>query len=156
LTDDESIRNRLIKAAPRISKALVKGFVWFLLLYAVPMFIFSTAGIPVNLLPGYTQLLGVYAAIVVFSVVVAELLSKTVFQHAFNMAKAIVLMVFFFYSLNGGLVAVNLGTVHIMVDLRVYLAMLLTINFLGLAKNALQTLDFLSERAETSQPHVRE
>jgi len=137
--------------APRISKAVIKGFIWFLMLYTVPMLILSMSGVPVDLFPDYTELLGVYAAVTVFFVVAAELLSKTVFQHAFNMAKAIVMMVFFVYALNGGFVTVDFAAIHISVDLRVYLAMLLAINFLGLAKSALQALNFISERAETSQ-----
>ena len=156
MVDVERIKNWLIVAAPRISKAVIKGFLWVLLLYIVPMFILSIAGIPVDLLPDYTRLLGVFTAITVFFVVAAELLSKTVFQYAFNMAKALVLIVFSVYALNGGFVTINFETIHIMVDLRVYLAMVLTINFLGLAKGALQTLNFLSEGTETGQPLKRE
>jgi len=146
LVDVETIKKWLVRMAPRISRALIKGFLWFLLLYMVPIFILSIAGIPADLFPDYTMLLGVFAATTVVFIVAAELFSKTVFQHVFNMAKAVVLMVFFVYALNGGFVAVNFGTVHIMVDLRLYLAMLLTINFLGLTKSALQTLNFLSEK----------
>ena len=152
----KSIKNSLIKIAPRISKAVVKGFLWFLILYMIPMFILSASGIPVDLFPDYTRFLGVFAGITVFFVVAAELFSKTVFQHVFNMAKALVLIVFSVYALNGGFVTVNFVTLHIMVDLRVYLAMLLTINFLGLTKGALQTLNFLSERTEKSLPLERE
>jgi len=146
LASAETIKNWLVKIAPRITKAMIKGLLWFLLLYMVPLFILSFGGVPVDLFPESTQLLGMFAAITVFFVVVSELLSKTVFQHVFNMAKALVLMLFFLYALNGGFVAVNYGAIHILVDLRVYLAMLLTINLLGLAKSALQTLNFLSEK----------
>jgi len=156
LVNAESIKRWLIKAAPRIIKATMKGFFWFVLLYLVPMLILSISGIPVNLFPDYIRLLGAFATITVFFVVAAELFSKTVFQHAFNMAKAIVLMVFFVYSLNGGFLTANFGAINVTVDLRVYLAMVLTINFLGLTKSALQALNFLSERTETSQPIKRE
>ncbi len=57
-------------------------------------------------------------------------------------------MAFFIYALNGGFVALNLEFVHIEADLRVYLAMLLTIDFLGLAKSLLQTIDFLAKKTE--------
>ena len=156
MVDVETFKKGLITIAPRISKAAIKGFLWLFLLYLIPMFILSVGSVPVDLFPEYIGLMGMFAAITVFFVVAAELSSKTVFQHAFNMAKTVVLMLFFVYALNGGFVWVNFGNIHIMVDLRVYLAMLLTINFLGLIKGALQILNFLSERTETSQPVKRE
>lgn len=146
MADVESIRNWLIKIAPRITKAVIKGFLWFLLLYMVPMLILSMVSAPIDFFQEYTTYIGVFAAIAVFFVVIAELLSKTVFQHACNIAKALVMMVFFVHALNGGFLTVNFETIRISVDLRVYLAMLLAISFLGLAKSALQTLNFLSEK----------
>jgi len=50
--------------------------------------------------------------------------------------------------LNGGFIAFDLEFVHIEADLRVYLAMLLTIDFLGLVKSLLQAIDFLGKKTE--------
>lgn len=135
---------------------MIKGFVWFLLVYVVPIIVLSAGTIPADLFPEYTRLTSMFAAMIVFFVVASELLSKTVFQHTFNVARAIVLMIFFLYALNGGFVTIDLENLHMVIDLRVYLAMVLTINFLGVAKGVLQTLNFLSERTETDQPLRRE
>jgi hypothetical protein len=64
------------------------------------------------------------------------------------MGKALVFMGFFIYSLNGGFLELDFEMVHIEADLRVYLAMLLTIDFLGLAKSLLQAIDFLAKKTE--------
>lgn len=105
-----------------------------------------------KVLPGYTQLISIFAIVTVFFVVVSELLAETFFQYALNIARALVFMAFFIYAFNGGLMAfdlpMELGIVRVEADLRVFLAMLLTINFLRLAKNLLQAIDFLAKKTE--------
>ena len=59
-------------------------------------------------------------------------------------------MGFFVYSFNGGIVTVDVEIFHVIVDLRVLLAMLISINLLGLAKNILGAVNFLSEKTEFS------
>ncbi len=131
----------------RILKAAVMGLLWLLLLYVLPALLLSEfAG---EVFPGYTQLFSTFAIVIVFFVVVGVLLAGTIFQHIFNVGKALVFMGFFIYALNGGFVAFDVEMVHVEADLRVFLAMLLAIDFLGLAKSLLQAVDFLSRKAES-------
>lgn len=136
----------LRRILPKALKATVMGLLWFFLLYIIPTLLLSE--LAEEVLPGYTQLLSTFAIVIVFFVVVSELLAGTIFQHVFNIGKALVFMAFFIYALNGGFIAFDLEFVHIEADLRVYLAMLLTIDFLGLAKSLLQTIDFLAKKTE--------
>jgi len=136
----------LKKMIPKVLKATVMGLLWFFLLYALPTLLLSE--LVEEVLPGYTQLLSTFAIVIVFFVVVSELLAGTIFQYAFNIGKALVFMAFFIYALNGGFIAFDLEMVHIEADLRVYLAMLLTIDFLGLARSLLQAIDFLGKKTE--------
>lgn len=136
----------LRRILPRALKATVMGLLWFFLLYIIPTLLLSE--LAEEVLPGYTQLLSTFAIVIVFFVVVSELLAGTIFQHVFNIGKALVFMAFFIYALNGGFIAFDLEFVHIEADLRVYLAMLLTIDFMGLAKSLLQTIDFLAKKTE--------
>lgn len=100
----------------------------------------------------YEQLLPVFVAIVLFFVVASELASGTIFQHAFNIGKALILMIFIVYALQGGIISIDIMNIHLLADLRIYLAMLLTIDLLGLAKSVLQAINFLSEKAESQLP----
>ncbi len=122
------------------------GVLWFFLLYVLPSFLLSE--LTEEVLPGYTQLFSMFAIVIIFFVVVGELLAGTVFQYVFNIGKALVLMALFIYALNGGFLKFDLETVHIEANLSVYLAMLLTIDFLGLAKSLLQAIDFLAKKTE--------
>ncbi|MDH5782646.1 MAG: hypothetical protein OEZ35_03135 [Candidatus Bathyarchaeota archaeon] len=146
MAEDKGMQMFLKKMIPKVLKATVMGLLWFFLLYALPTLFLSE--LVEEVLPGYTQLLSIFAIVIVFFVVVSELLAGTIFQYAFNIGKALVFMAFFIYALNGGFIAFDLEFVHIEADLRVYLAMLLTIDFLGLAKSLLQAIDFLGKKTE--------
>ena len=146
MAEDKGMQMFLKKMIPKVLKATVMGLLWFFLLYALPTLLLSE--LVEEVLPGYTQLLSTFAIVIVFFVVVSELLAGTIFQYAFNIGKALVFMAFFIYALNGGFIAFDLEMVHIEADLRVYLAMLLTIDFLGLARSLLQAIDFLGKKTE--------
>jgi len=138
---------------PRIVKAVVKGLLWFVFLYVVPMFIISRfLEVAPEIFSRYEQLLPVFIAIIIFFVVAGELTSGTIFQHAFNIGKALILMIFIVVALEGGIVALDFQEFHLVADLKIYLIMLLTIDLLGLAKSVLQAINFLSEKAESQLP----
>jgi len=142
---------------PRIVKAAIKGVLYFVFLYVFPIFLISqVSGFAPELFAGYGQLLNLFVAVVIFFVVASELTSGTIFQHAFNVGKAIILMIFFVLALNGGIVSLNLNVegmpINVWADLRVYLMMLITIDLLGLAKSILQAVNFLSEKTEQQLP----
>lgn len=144
------MKNFLKEIAPKVLKAAVKGLIWFFLLFVLPTSLL--AQLEVEALRGYTELFTTFALIIVFFVVVSELLAGTILKYALDMGKALAFMIFFIYALSGGFVTFDLplqiGTAHIEADLRVYLAMLLTIDFLGLARSVLQAIEFLAGKTE--------
>jgi len=138
---------------PRIAKAIIKGLLWFIFLYVVPMFLISSLSqFAPEIFARYEQLLPVFVAIILFFVVASELTSGTIFQHALNIGKALILMIFIVYALQGGIISIDIENIHMLADLKVYLIMLLTIDLLGLAKNVLQAINFLSEKTESQLP----
>jgi hypothetical protein len=134
---------------PRIIKATVKGLLWFVILYVLYTFLISSLSkLAPSFFGHYEFLFSVYIYIFVFFVVASELTSGTIFQHAFNIGKAFVLMIFTVYALSGGIVSIYFENMDIVADLRIYLVMLLTIGVFGLAKNVLKAINFLSEKTE--------
>jgi len=153
LVENANIKSLFRKMLPRIVKAVVKGLLWFVFLYVVPMFIISSLyEMAPEIFSSYGQLLQVFVAIILFFVVASELTSGTIFQHAFNIGKALVLMIFIVYALQGGIISLDIQSIRVLADLRIYLVMLLSIDFLGLAKSILQAINFLSEKAESQLP----
>jgi len=60
-------------------------------------------------------------------------------------------MVFFIYVLNGGIITLTVEGTSIMLDVTVVLAMLVLVCLLGIAKNVVQAIDFVSGKAETEE-----
>ncbi len=112
-----------------------------------------------DLFGGYAQLLDVFAAIVIFFVVAVELTAGTIFQHGFNIGKAIFILIFFVVTLNRAVVdmTVNLeGTsIGIWANLRIFFFMFIAIDLLALARSTIQAVDFLSQKAEQQLPTVK-
>jgi len=150
LAENANAKSLFRKILPRIVMAVVKGLLWFVFLYVVPMFIVSSLSeFAPEIFSSYGNLLLVFVAIILFFVVASELTSGTIFQHAFNIGKALILMIFIVVALEGGIVALDFQGFHLVADLRIYLAMLLTIDLVGLAKSVLQAINFLSEKTES-------
>jgi hypothetical protein len=141
---------------PRIAMAIVKAVLYFVLFYALPVFVVSQVSqfMP-EIFTRYSEILQVFVAVLILFTVAAELTKGTIYQHAFNVGKAIVLLVFFVLAFSGGIIDVTVQGVHIRADLTVYLLMLITIDLLGLAKSVLQAIDFMHEKAEQQLPTPR-
>lgn len=138
---------------PRIALATAKGVLYFVLFYALPVLVISQVSqFAPKIFADYVQVLQVFAAVVIFFVVASELTKGTIFQHALNVGKAIVLLVFFVLALNGGIIDLSVQGIHIRADLTVYLMMLITIDLVGLAKSLLQAISFMQEKAEEQLP----
>ena len=143
---------------PRVAKAAIKGLLYFFLFYALPMFLISqVSGFAPQLFTEYEQTLTLFAALIIFFAVASELTSGTIYQHALNIGKALILIMFFVVALNGGIIKLDLDIIEgqrisIMADLRIYLLMIITIDLLGLAKSVMQMVNFLSEETEKQIP----
>jgi len=157
LLENGDTKSLLRNMFPKIAKAVIKGLLWFVFLYVLPTFMFSflvsnlPEGAP-NIFSHYEQLALVFAVVVVFFVVASELTCGTIFQHAFNIGRALILMVFVVYALEGGIITMEFQNMHIIADLTIYLVVLLAINLVGLAKSVFQAISFLSEKAESQLP----
>ncbi len=151
--ENESPKSFFRKMLPKIAKAAVKGVIYAILLYVVPVFILSQLSqFAPQLFAHYSQLLGVFVAVIIFFAVASELTAGTIYQHAFNVGRAIIFLVFFVLALDGGIMQFDALGMHVWTDVRVYLMMLITIDLLGLAKNILEAVNFLNAKAEQQLP----
>jgi len=146
------------KMLPRVAKATVKGLLYLLVFYIIPMFFLSqVAGFAPQLSQDFQQRVAIFAAITIFFAVAAELTSGTIYQHGLNIGRALILIIYFVIALDGGILKMDIDItdgqkVSIIADLRTYLMILISIDLLGLAKSVLQMVNFLSERTEKQLP----
>ncbi len=157
MADEGNLKSVLKKIMSNVTKAVLKGFIMFLLTYLLPTLVVEAmvpSSSPFGMPSEYTTLLYVFSAIVVFFTVVTELFSGTILQHAFCVGRAIVLIVYFVYALNGGIFVSTFQipgqqqVIRIFANLRAFLAVLIFINLLGFAKGMLQVINFLSGKAD--------
>jgi len=142
---------------PRIIKAAIKALIYFVFLYALPVFLISQVSqFAPELFADYVRLLNLFIAVVIVFVVASELTAGTILQHAFNIGKAIILIIFLVLALDGGILNLSLNFegmhLNLWADLRIYLAMLIFIDLIVLSKSVLQAINFLAEKAEQQLP----
>jgi len=139
------------KFVPRIIKAALLVIITYLPLYFISAFIEPFQGF----FPWYMPTTNLFAAVFMIFLVVGVFTSGTIYQYVFGVARALVTIIFFIYVLNGGIVALAVPVggenVNIMVDLRVILAMLVLTCLLGIGKNVVQAIDFVSAKVETKE-----
>ena len=144
----EAIAKLFMKEAfPRVLKATVWGSVTFLVVYWLPMLLY-----PRNILPlDYATPLLQFATIAVFFAVAGQLFSGTVIGCGFGVAKAIVVIAYFFAVSDGGVFSVTLPiselTVNLAVDISILLLMIVSVNLINIAKNLLAAIVLLTEKS---------
>ena len=144
-------RIHLKKAIPRILKAVILSILFYLILF----FISSLLGPVEDFVPLYRPLTDVFAAIFIVLLFASELSHGTVFHHIFNFAKALLFIIYLIYVLDGGILPLSIPAsvrpMNVVVDVRVFLTILISVLTLGLSKNVLQIIDFLSEKMTEDQ-----
>jgi len=131
---------------PRVLKAIVWGSLTFLIVYYLPMLIFPQDLLPIE----YTVPLADFAMISVFFVIVGQLFSGTIIGCGFGVAKALVLITYFFIISEGGIFSLTLDEPEIMinvsVDISIILLMIVSVNLFGIAKNLLEAITILNKK----------
>jgi hypothetical protein len=136
----KSLRNFTFKAL----KATVKGVLFYALYFVLWMFLAPVS----EMIPGLRQMIETFVMVYIALMIFAELTSGTIVQHFFNVAKALFVIGYLIFSLNGGIVGLTFENVSLMVDLRVFLAIATLLSLLGLAKSVLQALNYMNEKTE--------
>jgi len=136
---------------PRVTKAAIWGLVTFILFYYVPMTLIPQ-DLPQNLIQfDYRAQLFNFAMISVFFAVFGQLFSRTIIGCGFGIAKAIVIITYFFIVSEGGIfkleIPVEEYTVNFTLDISIILLMIVSVNLLSIAKNLFEAVNILNEKS---------
>jgi len=148
----ESSENSLIrKMIPNVFKAAVWGIFTYVTVGYLPTLLF-----PMDFLPfGYNQLFDLFVGIAVFFAVITNLFSGTIFGYAFNIARGLVMIIYFIVAFNGGIISLTMPmsevTVSLVVDVKAFLVILVLVNLLGIGKSLVQVTNFLAKKVEANQ-----
>jgi len=133
------------KIIPRILKASLSAIVLYFLLFYIPTLLMSSF-IPSE----YEPLIDTFAAMTIFFAFAGQLASGTIFQYAIGATRALAFISLFIQALSSGITGSFEG-ISIFIDLRVFFAMLISVELLEFGKNLFETINFLSEKVESSQ-----
>ena len=136
----KTVRNLTFKAL----KATVKAIIF----YVAYFFIWTFLAPASEIVPGLQQMIEIFVMVYICLMIVGELTSGTIFQYFFSVAKALFVIGYLIFSLNGGILGLTFQNVSLMVDLRLFLAIATLLSLLGLAKSVLQAINYMSEKAE--------
>jgi len=155
MVEEENKRAFIKNIILRVLKAASWGFVTYILVYYPLVLMYPSGAMPFE----YSQLFNVFVAMVVFFAVITKLFSGTILEYAFSVAKALFMIIYFFYAFNGGAIGLTVPvsetTVNLVLDLRAFLAVLILVNLLALSKSVLQATEFLARKVEASELSVR-
>ena len=137
----------LKQVLPRVLKAVLWGSVTFLVVYYLPMMLYPQDLLPID----YAAPLLEFAIISVFFTVVGQLLSGTIIGCGFGVARALVIIAYFFTISEGGIFSLTLPVtevvVHLSVDISTILLMIVSVNLFDIAKNLLEAINILTQNA---------
>lgn len=137
----------LKQVVPRVLKAALWGTLTYITVYILPLLLFPSEIIPFD----YTSELVSFAALTVFFAVAGALLSGTILGYALGVARAIVIIAYFFAISDSGIINVTLPVaetpINFTVDISIILLMIISVSLLDVVKNILQALTFLTEKS---------
>ncbi|MCW3994123.1 MAG: hypothetical protein NWE85_06140 [Candidatus Bathyarchaeota archaeon] len=145
MTEEKRDSNkRLQEFIRKALKATIKGVLFYGIYFVLSMFL---APVP-EIVPGFQQMIEVFVMVYIFLMIIGELTAGTIFHHFFNGTKALFVILYLVFSLNGGIVGTTVQNVNLIIDLRLFLAVAMLLGLLGFAKSVLQAINFLNEKTE--------
>jgi len=128
----------------KILKATIKAALLYGVYFVLSMFLAPIS----DVVPGFQQMVETFVTVYLFLMILGEITSGTVFQHFFGAAKALFVILYLIFSLNGGVITLYFQGAQLMVDIRLFLMVAILLSLLGFAKSVLQAINFLNEKAQ--------
>ena len=137
-----------INVMPRVLKAAIWGSITYFIVYYLPMMLY-----PQDLLPAeYSTALTDFAVISVSFTVIGQLLSGTIVGCGFGIARAFIIIGFFFSVAEGGIFSMTVPVtdvvVNVSIDITTILLMIVSVNLFDISKNILEAITILTEKTD--------
>ncbi len=142
------IRGWLSKAA----KAVIKG----LIIYVIYFFAWMILSPVAEILPGLQQIIETFVIVYIIFAIIGSVTAGTIYEHFFNVGKALFVILYIIISLNGGVVSLTFEQLALTIDLRFFLVVMTSLSLFGLAKAMVQAIDFLNKKAEFAAATIAE
>jgi hypothetical protein len=147
----EATKSRVKRILPGLIKATVLSVLFYAIVYAM-----SSLLAPVEaFFPLYRPFTDVFTVVFIILLFAAELSRGTIFHYICSLARTLAFILYMIYVLDGGVLALAVPIygrpINVVVNLTAFLAILLCVLVLGLAKNVLEIVGFLSRKGTGDQ-----
>ena len=142
--ENKDFKKRLQEFTRKALKATIKGALFYGIYFVLSMFLAPVS----EIVPGFQQMIEIFVMIYIVLMIIGELTAGTIFHHFFNGAKALFVILYLIFALNGGIVGITVQNVNLIVDLHLFLMVAVLLGLLGFAKSVLQAISFLNEKTE--------
>ena len=109
VTEESSIRGRIRKNVLKVVKAAVKATIVIVIYTILIQFLTPVS----SMIPGLQQMIQTFTIVYVVLMIISDLASGTLFQHVFNAAKALFVMIYLVFFLNAGIFEYTSGSVNL-------------------------------------------
>lgn len=134
----------LRKISFKALRAAIKGVLIYAVYFISWMFIAPIA----QTVPGLQQILETFVTVYIIFIIVEELTAGTIYNCFFNVARALFVIGYLISTFNEGVFGMTYQNINLIVDLRMVLEIATLLSLLGLARSVLQTINYVSEKAE--------
>ena len=138
-------QNKFRGLAFRIAKASAKAVLVYLLYFLVASLFTPFFG----LVQGLVETIQVFVAVFVVLMILGDLTERTVFGCFFGFARALFVLGFLVFSVGDGTFSMAYENFSLTVNLTLFCVFAALLSLLGVATSVMQTVSFMSERAES-------
>ena len=139
-------KNLVKEISFRVAKAAVKA----ILVYLLYFFLAPMLAPLFEMVPGFMESLEAFVAVYIVLMILGDITAKTVFQLFFTTAQALFFMGYLLLSMGEGVFSTSYESFSLTVNLTMFYTIAVTLSLLGLAKNILQSINFMHRKAEAS------
>jgi len=131
----------------RALKAVAKGIIVYLLYFIIWTIFLAPLAF---LAPNLQEIIETFLAIYIVLMVIGEFTSGTIFQHFFEVARALFVIGYLLFSLKGGVISLTYQEISLTINLNLFLMFAILLSLLGLIKSVLQAINYLAEKTDNN------
>jgi len=135
------------KFFPRILKAIIKSMIVLILFLVFSQFLAPLQ----EIFPETQMIIEAFVMVYIVFLVAGELTKGTIYHYCLNIGKAFFFIGYSIYALNSGTITFTIDAVTFSIGLQILLIMIIITGVLDLAKNLLQIINYLADKAETEE-----
>jgi hypothetical protein len=129
----------------KVAKATIKGTLVYTLYFVLSPYLLTISG----LIPGITETVELFVGVTIVLMILGDLTAGTIYQYFLNVGRALFTIAYLVFAFGDRFLNVAYESFSLTVDLTMFLAITASLGLLGLAISIMQTINFVSERAET-------